>query len=260
MKPVLALIVLALSVLLYLEWRDWSPNIPLPAVGPATVAVSSDDSVDSAQTDGDTPLVDDLLLPPPSKEDYASVIERPLFLPDRRPPPDEPDEEPEPEVEDLSDLAGTDLTTVVITPEIVSAWVRSPTQRETVRLRIGDDYEGWTVKTIEPDKLTLERQGETNEVILRDYANAPSPIPPTRMPVPTQRRQQREPSPATGSGARPDTDAAPDNSRNPRDQAARRQAVRRQPAPTQLPGGGRSARSISPSQPPSAQPMAPQRR
>lgn len=238
MKPVLSLIILALGVLLYLEWSEWTPDIALPSVAPAAVSVQSAASVDAAETDGDTPLVEDLLAPPPSIEDYASVIERPLFLPNRRPPPDEPEQEPEPEAEEFSDLAGTDLTSVIITPEIVSAWVRGPKQRETLRLRIGDEYEGWTVKTIEPDKLTLERQGDTNEVVLRDYANAPAPIPPTRQPAPSRRQQQRrEPATATRPDAGATPDAASENRRRQPDRTARRRAIRQRTTTTQSSAG-----------------------
>ena len=80
---------------------------------------------------------------------------------------------------------------------------RRPGDRETQRLRLGDDFDGWTVKTIEPDRLVLERQGETDQLILRDYTNAPAVAPPPPSPIARRQaarrqeadRQQRAPQP-----------------------------------------------------------------
>jgi general secretion pathway protein N len=173
-KALLGGLALLLVGVLALQWRGWSADalVPAPPAAPAAAA-----------SDGAAPVsADGLLLEAPPKEDYASVVERPLFLPDRRPPPDEPEAEPIAEPEQLTELDGLDLTAVVITPTVVSAWVRDPQAPELARLRLGDDFSGWTVKTIEPARLVLERQGETHELHLRDYAKAPPPIPPTRLP------------------------------------------------------------------------------
>lgn len=186
MKTLLAVIAAALCGVLFLQWNNWRPTPPTEAelLPGAAITPSSPEP----------PTAGDLLLSSPPKEDYASVGERPLFLPDRRPPPDEPEGE-EAEPEEASDLAGTDLNAVLITPALVSAWVQTPSSSELVRLRLGDDFEGWTVSTIEPDRLVLERQGETNELILRDYASmraAPPQAAPRRQtrraPVPTRQR------------------------------------------------------------------------
>jgi general secretion pathway protein N len=195
---------LLLSAVLALQWRGWAPEADLPA----PPAASAEPSGSGARAASDRPGV---ALEPPPKDDYASVIDRPLFLPDRRPPPEEGDDT---EIEDvpLTELDGVDLTAVVITPAVVSAWVRSPEDDELKRLRLGDELMGWTVQTIAPDELVLERQGETNRLSLRDYQNAPPPIPPTRLPP---RRQTR--------GADPDQQR--------RDAAARRRAELRQEAP-----------------------------
>lgn len=179
MKPLLLVLLVLLASALMLQWWQWSPEAALPA--PASAPAAAADGIAPAATTD----VDAMALEPPPKEAYASVIERPLFLPERRPPAEEPEElviEDEP----LPELTGVDLTAVVITPAVVSAWVRSSESQGIQRLRLGQDYQGWTVKTIEPARLVLERQGETNELPLRDYSNAPPPIPPTRLP-PTRR-------------------------------------------------------------------------
>jgi hypothetical protein len=174
-KGLLLALALLLGGVLVLEWHSWSPRDAVPtapaAAGPATAGR------DAASTD-----LGGVALEPPPQEDYASVVERPLFLPERRPPPPEEAEEPIAEEAPMTELDGVDLTAVVITPAVVSAWVRAPGENEVKRLRLGDEFDGWTVKTIAPDELVLERQGETNRLSLRDYENAPPPIPPTRMP------------------------------------------------------------------------------
>jgi general secretion pathway protein N len=182
MRLMLAWVALGLLGLLWFQWRDWSPTPSMPSVQPG----EQSGQVDSA----DEPGLSEMLLPPASRDDYVSVIERPLFLPDRRPPPDEPEEEVSTEEEAPTDLDSMDLSAVLITPSLVSAWVRSPTEKEMIRLRIGMELEGWTVDDIQDDKLVLERQGETHELILRDYENAPPPIAPTPNP---RRGARKEP-------------------------------------------------------------------
>jgi general secretion pathway protein N len=180
MKAVLGGLALLLFGVLALQWRGWSPDAAVPPPPAASPSAASSGAA--------PPSADGLVLEAPPQEDYASVVERPLFLPERRPPPDEPEDEAVPEPEELTELDRFDLTAIVITPTVVSAWVRDPQAPELARLRLGDDFVGWTVKTIEPAKLVLERQGETHELHLRDYANAPPPIPPTRLPPRTEQR------------------------------------------------------------------------
>jgi len=168
MKPVLLVLAAGLGLVLFLQWRNWPPPPPVP---PAPVAVELPDPV---------PTNDVTLEPPLPREDYAGIIERPLFLPDRRPPPEEPELEPEaPEPEEFSDLGGMTLTAVMITPQLVAALVRTPANPQLQRLRIGHELEGWTVVGIEPDRLLLERQGVTDELLLRNYASG-APSTPTR--------------------------------------------------------------------------------
>jgi hypothetical protein len=172
MRLFLLVLGIVFAVVLFLQWRDWPPQLP---DAPERLPGQLPQGITAAATPSPPPI--------PPLEDYASIAERPLFLPDRRPPPDEPEGSDEPVPEVLTELAGTDLNAVVITPLAVSAWLRRPNSRELVRVRLGDDFEGWTITGIEPDRLLLERQGETDELILRDYQNAPPQIPPTRQPA-----------------------------------------------------------------------------
>jgi hypothetical protein len=241
---VLAALTLLLCGVLALQWWSWAPGDALP--GPPAASSPSGPADEPA---GATLPDLDLELPP--REDYASVIERPLFLPERRPPPDEAPETDE-AVPELTELDGVDLTAVVITTEVVSAWVRAPDGQELKRLRLGDDFLGWTVKTIEPEELVLERQGETNRLLLRDYENAPQPIPPTRLP-PRQAPDTDAGQPSGDSGRR--SARAQDND----DAAGGTTADRRSPgndavraASRRQPGGRPTPTRQPPRRPPTA--------
>lgn len=174
MKAVFALLALALAAVLGWQWRDWPPSHPPPRTeDPATAQVQT------SQPPQENPL--DLLTPLGEKEEYAVVTERPLFLPDRRPPSEEPPpEDASPEPEQLADLDRLDLNAVMITPAASLAWVRDPSQKKLVRLEPGDDLLGWSVQEILSDRVLLQRQGETDTLILRDYKNMPPPKPPLR--------------------------------------------------------------------------------
>ncbi|WP_462329595.1 hypothetical protein [Thiohalocapsa halophila] len=222
MKPILLVLSLLLAGVLTWQWRGWGPEAGLTAPPPAPADAVG--GVEVGPTD-----VDPMALEPPPKEAYASVTERPLFLPERRPPPDEPEDGPVIEDEPLPELDGVDLTAVVITPAVVSAWVRATDANELKRLRLGEDFQGWTVKTIEPARLVLERQGETNELPLRDYANAPPQIPPTRLP-PSRGTARNAPGESAAARRGAGESKAADASRQ-REAGAPARQPRRRPAP-----------------------------
>jgi hypothetical protein len=167
-------------LVLFFQWKDWPP-------GPSRVGLEAESSKDrNAVVEIELDPAEQL---PPSdpKEDHASVIERPLFRPARR-----PDDPADGDQADLSSpdletsLLGMDLSAVIITPTLVSAWVNDPSQPRLRRLRIGDELEGWSVQTILPDRVLLERQGIQDALILRDYSEIstsdPPRSPPRRMP------------------------------------------------------------------------------
>ncbi len=208
MRALFALLALSLAVVLVWQWRDWPP----PPPGAAQADAAPPDGKASGQTE-ENPL--DLLTPLGEKDEYAEVTERPLFLPDRRPPTEEPPEkEPAPEPEQASDLARMDLNAVLITPAESSAWVRDPSKQELVRLRLGDDLAGWSVKEILADRLLVERQGETDTLILRDYKNMPPPTPPPRR-RPAARNRPQQPQQQAAKGSPRVQDAKNPNQRRP---------------------------------------------
>jgi hypothetical protein len=201
MRLLSALLGLALAATLVLQWHDWPPPRPSAPASPADPASAAPTSADERPA---------ALLPTPPREDYAAVVERPLFLPERRPPPDDVDDEgDEALAEEPAELGNIDLSAVVITPDAVKAWVL-PHSQERRWLRIGDEIDGWTLTHIGPDSLVLERQDERNEVVLRDYDNAPAPIPPTPRPPPRQRQPDpAQAAPRRGGDERPATRQAP---------------------------------------------------
>ncbi len=194
MKPALVILVVALGALLALQWLGWPPD---------REAASSDDSGTSAAP-VPAPAVEsplDLLSPPEDIEDYVVVVERPLFLPDRRPPSeDEADQEADVPVVDDAALRGLDLNAVIMTPGRVVAWVRNPAEKELQDLELGDEINGWNVKEIQADRLVLERQGQTDTLTLRDYQNMPPPRPAVR--IPPRPADRRKPQPPAAQGSR----------------------------------------------------------
>jgi hypothetical protein len=186
MKLILGLLVLALGGVLGTQWADWPPQAPGPDAGA---------TAEQGQVPDPTPADPLALLQPlDDKEDYAVVTERPLFMPDRRPPEDQPEEAlPEP-MSDQS-LDQVDLNAVLITPSESIAWVMDAASREVRRVRQGDEVSGWEIRDILSDRVVLERQGETNTLVLRDYARMAPPPPrpqpaartPPRVPAATQR-------------------------------------------------------------------------
>ena len=219
MRLLLVALALALVAVLALQWRGWPPQ---RVVAVAESKVPQAEKLDSANH---SPF--DLLDSPVDKEEYAVVIERPLFLPDRRPPTEEPAEQTdEPQQVTHTDLVRMDLTAVVITTDESRAWVRDSAKQELFKLRLGDDLAGWTVSAIHEDEVELQRQGETDALVLRDYKNHPPPVVKPRRPA-------RKPAGAPAAGE---------------EQSARSPKARRRETPPRPPG--RQQRTSTNAQPP----------
>lgn len=156
MKP-LAWVALVLGVILAWEWYSWQP--PKPPV----VEVSGEKSPDAP------PEV--VLAELPEPEHYGVVAERPIFTQDRRPPKGEPTAKEEPVTEEPTPLPDFDLTAILLTPAGKTAWLKKPGGMGIERLLEGDQLEGWTLSQIREDRVILERQGEKNTLVLRDFSN-----------------------------------------------------------------------------------------
>jgi len=210
MRPLLTLVVVVLGGILAWQWAGWPPE---PADAPG-----ASEGLGEGEQRPDVENALARLRPLGERSDYEVVVERPLFSPTRRPPTDEPAAlEPEPEVIADRSLDRMDLSAVLITPEQSLAWVTDTGTRELRRLRPGDDVEGWAVRDILSDRLVLERQGETNTLVLRDYARQPPPPVRPRPPVRAPQRGQPPPQRPVPQAAIPRTpqDATPSTTTPP---------------------------------------------
>jgi general secretion pathway protein N len=137
------------------------------------------------------------LAPAEDREEYAAIEDRPLFRPDRRPQAQEPTDAVEAPPAAETDLAGFDLTGVIISPATTTAWVKDPAQQTPVRVRPGESLAGWTVKDILGDRLVVERQGKSDTLYLRDF-KVPAGPGMTTPPV-TPPRAAAQPGSAAGN-------------------------------------------------------------
>jgi hypothetical protein len=85
--------------------------------------------------------------------DYRNIIERPLFLADRRPPEETSEETPVSETpvgdEDLL------LLGVVLTPDANMALLQVDQRGQVARLRVGEKVNGWELQSIQPNQVNL---------------------------------------------------------------------------------------------------------
>ncbi len=170
MKLVLLGIVAGLALILLLQWQDWQETLPEPPVSAMPSELLEGPS-------GAPPSAELSLLKP--ENDYLAVMERPLFLPDRRPVPEELNLDTPDLDEEIADLASLDVTaTLILSPTDASVWLRDTQHQELVRLRLGDRYQGWQVAQINSDHILLERQGVTETLQLIDFSR--SAVPPRR--------------------------------------------------------------------------------
>lgn len=191
MKRLLLGIALLLTASLLLQWLDWRAPLPEGEEG----AGLSD--LVSAPAAPDPNQAIPMLRP---EDEYLAVIERPLFLPERRPPTEEPvDLSGDDLSQEIAELDKLDVSaTLILSPSEASVWLKDPTQPELVRLRLGEEYQGWTVAGIETDRILMERQGTTETLDLLDYsASSPSRF---RPPV---NQGSRMPSRTSSSAAGP---------------------------------------------------------
>ena len=128
----------------------------------------------------------------PDEANYEEILERPLFVEGRRPPSDEPEEEaPAPVQQDLP-LPKLSLVGVYTTPKGTTALVRNLATKDTVRVRLGDRFEGWEVSEIDDQRLVLKKQNDEHVFELRDYSK-PAP-PPAKKTSPRRRVGARTPA------------------------------------------------------------------
>jgi general secretion pathway protein N len=122
--------------------------------------------------------LDSFRLPP--YDDYAAVIDRPLFNDDRLPQPDDDDPgllDPEDEQKPPPMALNVTVNGIIITPDLKIAMITDNTTKERLRLRENMPLEGdqgaWVLQRIEPRKLVFEGGGdEPAEVELLTHTKA----------------------------------------------------------------------------------------
>lgn len=167
MRLALALLIGILALAQALQWRGWPPEPPA-APAPGTIELPQSPAAPSTMLDEGR-----------TRDEYLSVAERPLFLPDRRPPPDEPAEPPSAGDDAADQLVGLDINAILIGgPDPASVWLVDPRRRnELIRRRLGEEYKGWVITAIDADRVRFERQGVSETLELQDFATSPAQRP-----------------------------------------------------------------------------------
>lgn len=189
---VIAIIAL-LGAIIALEWTLWSPRPPRPQRLPPAQVATPPPAASPAELIARLDAQE-------GQEHYAQIIERPIFRPDRRPPPPPDAQAGQPSTDDGMPLDALDLQAILIAPGVAMALVHDPSQPKPRRLRVGDEVQGWVVTAIKEDRILVERQGQQDALLLRDYsktppalAPAPKPAPPRNPPRPPLRVTPRTP-------------------------------------------------------------------
>ncbi|NOQ64652.1 MAG: hypothetical protein GQ582_09090 [Methyloprofundus sp.] len=110
-------------------------------------------------------------------DDYAELVDRPLFFNERRPviPPEEeaaitPEERRLAEKVELKELA-LNLVGIINTPDIVYALFHDPRakagEEKFLRFKQGDDVRGRALKEIKLDRVILGSDTNTEDILLR---------------------------------------------------------------------------------------------
>ena len=128
-------------------------------------------------------------------EGYAEVVERPLFWPTRRPPP---------KAENANAGAAKTQTSkvtllgIVLYPDTRMALLKRPNSKQHVRVREGQQFDGWVMEAILPDRVVLRRGDKTEEIKLRDLPRKA-----------VARKAQTRSKPQAGKTAKPSPAKAP---------------------------------------------------
>ncbi|MBK1731814.1 hypothetical protein [Thiococcus pfennigii] len=173
MKPFWWALPIGLLGLLALQWSDWPPPPTWTQAPPSAPAEPSGDLLAEF-----APLVDQDA--GEERSAYAEVVERPLFVPDRRPPEPEAAEGQTAVADEAGVLETLDLVAVIMTPDLTMAWVKAATDPKLLEVRAGEELAGWIVREIRSDRLALEYQGRTETLLLRTFPARPERAEPPR--------------------------------------------------------------------------------
>ena len=140
-------------------------------------------AADGALPAGMAPPASGSSLPP--VEAYKEVTQRPLFSSTRQP-----------QAESAPQSSGKGgalfLVGTIVTGHSRTALIKHGSPSVLVRLSEGQKIEGWTLQSIEPDRVTLLSGGTRQELKVKDQAAPPQPgaAMPMQLPAPTARRER----------------------------------------------------------------------
>lgn len=127
---------------------------------------------------------------PPPESRFEVIALRPLFNPDRLAPEEEAAPAPETDSGSLPDM----VVTGIIMAGDDSVAILEPSRRgskgQRLMLRKGDTVSGWTLETIEADRILLSKGEESGELVLKKD-ESPAQRQPNRQPN-AQQNQQRQ--------------------------------------------------------------------
>ena len=175
----IGLCILFSGVLLYEMSRNYSPDV-------GSSVTTEDPSNKKAGVPADKPVT--------SLEDYAGIIERPLFSPDRKPYEAEVVEakpnRPVPVNTPLTKREDYSLSAVIITDDKRMALIETKNGKKIHRLREGEELDGWTLTDVQPARVSLKKGSEVKELELAVVPSSYQPIqqtPPRQAAGPTSR-------------------------------------------------------------------------
>lgn len=105
--------------------------------------------------------------------DYAAILARPLFIPDRRTymPVTKTAEKVLAPVAPA--LPRVQLKGVIMTPEQKIAVLENTPDRKTIYVQQGENISGWYVSKLTKDKIVLSNGDTNHEFLLRNYSSSP---------------------------------------------------------------------------------------
>ena len=170
MRILLVAICLLLTVIILIEWLLW-PRQPQLLIENSPVVV------DDKATQAEMNSINGFTLPPLSE--FDSIKERPIFIDGRRPLPPNPtvvqEETRRPSSGVSSRPPKMNLSAILIVNDEPMVLLRNPPKGSSSRLKIGDEFEGWQVEKITPDRVTLKQSGRSEDFPLRSYKQVPLP-------------------------------------------------------------------------------------
>lgn len=131
---------------------------------------------------------DSVTVPPPESR-FEVIALRPLFNPDRLPAEEEAAPAPEAASDSLPDMVVTGIIMAGEDSVAILEPARPGSKAQRLMLRKGDTVQGWTLESIEADRIALSK-GEESGVIELKKDESPAPRQPNR-----QQNQQRQQQP-----------------------------------------------------------------